>query len=144
MAPDLSVTSLTQDEFLGEVAATAVTYHPSHGILSIGEAFVYEDGGIGYSPEAPIPVAATDFLEGSVLLFVRGIPKKEIDPIFIACYRGDFPGALKRLATVYWCCPKAQRGIAAPTAKLAEQLHWALLLAKPGQRSNENGQGGKQ
>ena len=122
---------LTEDEFLSAGSTVAVTYKRSMGILCIGEAHVYEDGGLGYRPDAPFPAVAVDHLEGSVLAFIKGIPRREIDSIFLACCRGDFFGALAYLAILYRGCPESQRGIGAPSHEVSEDLHRALQFKYP-------------
>lgn len=52
--------------------------------------------------------------------------------MFELCCRGEFRGALARLAELYWNCPEVDRGIAAPTPDLAELFYWTLRIAELG------------
>lgn len=120
----------------------AVTYHPDYGILSIAPAFQYENGNWGYPPHATIPVAAMDFLEGSYLAFVRGVPPDEIGLISAVCASGDFLGALSHLGLLYMDAGEPIRGIGAATGKRCQDLHDALSFMGYSKSSQKKG-GGK-
>lgn len=132
IAADSCAKSPNQSETAETGITVAVTFHPRHGILTIGEAHFDKDGGAGFHPNAFLPTAAVQYFEGSAMLFIRSIPQKEIVPILLECCAGNFRAALRKLAELFLECPESERKIGAPTTKLAEQLYWAFQLSQFG------------